>query len=125
MVVRVLLLLAAALSAASVQLPAPRTVTLIVANGTVVTVDGGRRIIPRGSVAIEGRDIVAVDTADVIAARYRGRDTIDAAGAGGPAGLAKTPTPPPRGPFRGPAAAPAPTARPAKHTFPPAAPDAP
>src|SRR4051812_50202733 len=101
MVVRVLLLLAAALSAASVQLPAPRTVTLIVANGTVVTVDGGRRIIPRGSVAIEGRDIVAVDTADVIAARYRGRDTIDAAGGGGVAGAGKTHTNAPMGPFRG------------------------
>src|SRR3954469_10611440 len=101
MVVRVLLLLAAALSAASVQVPAPRTVTLIVANGTVVTVDGGRRIIPRGSVAIEGRDIVAVDTADVIAARYRGRDTIDAAGSVVMPGLVNTHTHAPMVLFRG------------------------
>src|SRR3954464_1807026 len=101
MVVRVLLLLAAALSAASVQVPAPRTVTLIVANGTVVTVDGGRRIIPRGSVAIEGRDIVAVDTADVIAARYRGRDTIDAAGSVIMPGLVNTHTHAPMVLFRG------------------------
>src|SRR3954471_3900538 len=101
MVVRVLLLLAAALSAASVQVPAPRTVSLIVANGTVVTVDGGRRIIPRGSVAIEGRDIVAVDTADVIAARYRGRDTIDAAGSIVMPGLINTHTHAPMVLFRG------------------------
>src|SRR3954463_11472343 len=101
MVVRVLLLLAAALSAAAVQAPAPRTVSLIVANGTVVTVDGGRRIIPRGSVAIEGRDIVAVDTADVIAARYRGRDTIDAAGSVVMPGLVNTHTHAPMVLFRG------------------------
>src|SRR3954462_12336483 len=101
MVVRVLLLLAAALSAAAVQAPAPRTVSLIVANGTVVTIDGGRRIIPRGSVAIEGRDIVAVDTADVIAARYRGRDTIDAAGSVVMPGLVNTHTHAPMVMFRG------------------------
>src|SRR3954452_14180669 len=101
MLVRVLLLLAAALSAASVQVPAPRTVSLIVANGTVVTVDGGRRIIPRGSVAIEGRDIVAVDTADVIAARYRGRDTIDASGQVVMPGLINTHTHAPMVLYRG------------------------
>src|SRR3954469_16255846 len=101
MVLRVLLLLAAALSAASVQVPAPRTVSLIVANGMVVTVDGGRRIIPRGSVAIEGRDIVAVDTADAIAARYRGRDTIDAAGSVVMPGLVNTHTHAPMVLFRG------------------------
>src|SRR3954453_21477115 len=101
MVLRVLLLLAAALSAASVQVPAPRTVSLIVANGTVVTVDGGRRIIPRGSVAIEGRDIVAVDTADAIAATYRGRETIDAAGSVVMPGLINTHTHAPMVLFRG------------------------
>src|SRR3954463_7179909 len=101
MVVRVLLLLAAALSAASVQVPAPRTVSLIVANGTVVTVDGGRRIIPRGSVAIDGRDIVAVDSVEKIAAGYRGRDTIDAAGAVVMPGLVNTHTHAPMVLFRG------------------------
>src|SRR3954469_12791803 len=101
MVLRVLLLLAAALSAASVQVPAPRTVSLIVANGMVVTVDGGRRIIPRGSVAIEGRDIVAIGTAEAIAAAYRGRDTIDAAGSVIMPGLVNTHTHAPMVLFRG------------------------
>jgi 5-methylthioadenosine/S-adenosylhomocysteine deaminase len=96
----VLLAAAAALAAAS-QPFAPRTVSLIVANGTVVTVDGARRVIPRGSVAIEGRDIVAVDAADAIAARYRGRDTIDASGSVVMPGLINTHTHAPMVLFRG------------------------
>jgi 5-methylthioadenosine/S-adenosylhomocysteine deaminase len=95
-----LLAAVAALAAAS-QTPAPRTVSLVVANGVVVTVDGARRVIPRGSVAIEGRDIVAVDTADVIAARYRGRDTIDASGSVVMPGLINTHTHAPMVLFRG------------------------
>ena len=35
---------------------------------------------PNGAVAIDGTDIVAVDTADSIAKQFRGRDTIDATG---------------------------------------------
>ncbi len=35
-----------------------------------------------GAVAIDGRDIVAVDTPDAIAARFSGRDTIDTSGSG-------------------------------------------
>src|SRR4029450_9790489 len=72
------------------QASQPRTVSLVVANGTVVTVDPARRVSARGSVAIDGRDIVAVDTAEAIAARYRGRDTIDAAGRVVMPGLIKT-----------------------------------
>jgi 5-methylthioadenosine/S-adenosylhomocysteine deaminase len=88
--------------AAALAVPAqPRSVSLIVANGTVVTVDGGRRVIPRGSVAIDGRDIVAVDTADRIAAAYRGRDTIDAAGSVVMPGLVNTHTHAPMVLFRG------------------------
>ena len=58
-------LLAAAVVAALAlpQAAQSRSVSLIVANGTVVTVDGARRVLARGSVAIDGRDIVAVDTA--------------------------------------------------------------
>src|SRR5436190_23441147 len=89
-----------AASLAASQAPARRTVSLVVANGIVITVDGSRRVISRGSVAIDGRDIVAVDTADAIAAGFRGRDTIDAAGAVIMPGLVNTHTHAPMVPFR-------------------------
>jgi 5-methylthioadenosine/S-adenosylhomocysteine deaminase len=95
------LVLAAAAMLAGFQTAQPRSVSLVVANGTVVTVDASRRVIPRGSVAIDGRDIVAVDTADAIAARYRGRDTIDAAGSVVMPGLINTHTHAPMVLFRG------------------------
>src|SRR6187455_593206 len=59
---------------------APRDVDLIVTGGTVVTVDAAGRVIENGAVAIEGSTIVAVGTADDIAARYRAGQTIDARG---------------------------------------------
>ncbi|HWJ56153.1 MAG TPA: amidohydrolase family protein, partial [Vicinamibacterales bacterium] len=92
---------AGAVALALSQPPQPRTVSLVVANGTVVTVDGSRRVIARGSVAVDGRDIVAVDTAEAIAAQYRGRDTIDAAGAVVMPGLINTHTHAPMVLFRG------------------------
>ena len=95
------LLAAAVVTLAMAQASQPRLVSLIVANGTVVTVDGARRVLTRGSVAIDGRDIVAVDTAETIAARYRGRDTIDAAGAVVMPGLINTHTHAPMVMFRG------------------------
>ena len=55
-------------------------VSLIVANGIVITVDGTRRILNPGSVAINGTQIVAVDTPAAISARYRSANTIDATG---------------------------------------------
>jgi 5-methylthioadenosine/S-adenosylhomocysteine deaminase len=57
-----------------------RQVSLVVTGGTVITVDGNRRVIPTGAVAIDGTDIVGVDTADAIAKQFRGADTIDATG---------------------------------------------
>ena len=61
--------------------PAAQTrVSLIVTGGTVVTMDGGRRILAPGAVAIDGEKIVAVDTPDAIAKLYTGRDTIRAEG---------------------------------------------
>ncbi len=95
------LLGAAVIALAAPRAAQPRTVSLIVANGTIVTVDGGRRVIPRGSVAIDGRDIVAVDTAETIAAGFRGRDTIDAAGSVVMPGLINTHTHAPMVLFRG------------------------
>src|SRR4051812_21941393 len=58
----------------------PAAVSLIINNGIVITVDGTRRILNPGAIAINGTDIVAVDTPAVIAARYRATQTIDAAG---------------------------------------------
>ena len=55
-------------------------VSLIIANGIVLTVDGNRRILNPGSVAINGVRILAVDTPAAIAARYKSHDTIDATG---------------------------------------------
>jgi len=57
-----------------------RQVSLVVTGGTVVTVDAANRVLPVGAVAVDGTDIVAVDTAENIARQFRGRDTIDATG---------------------------------------------
>ena len=78
-----------------------RAVSLVVTNGIVVTVDRDRRVIQRGGVAIDGRDIVGVDTAERIAEAYRGRDTIDARGAVIMPGLINTHTHAPMVLFRG------------------------
>jgi 5-methylthioadenosine/S-adenosylhomocysteine deaminase len=78
-----------------------RTVSLVVTNGHVVTVDRDRRVIATGAVAIDGRDIVAVDTADAIRTRFTGRDTIDAAGGVIMPGLINTHTHAPMVLFRG------------------------
>ena len=59
---------------------APRQVSLIVSGGTVVTMDPGNRVIANGAVAIDGADIVGVDTAASIAKQFRGRETINSTG---------------------------------------------
>jgi 5-methylthioadenosine/S-adenosylhomocysteine deaminase len=74
-----LLVLVVALAVVSTQSD-QREVSLIVANGTVVTMDSGRRVIANGSVAIDGTDIVAVDPAEVIGRGFRSATTIDASG---------------------------------------------
>jgi 5-methylthioadenosine/S-adenosylhomocysteine deaminase len=56
---------------------APRQVSLVLSGGTVVTMDSGNRVIANGGVAIDGADIVAVDTAENIGKQFRGRETID------------------------------------------------
>ena len=58
----------------------PVTASLVIANGIVITVDGSRRILNPGSIAVNGTDIVAVDTPANIAARFKAVDTIDATG---------------------------------------------
>ncbi len=59
---------------------APRQVGLILTGGTVITMDGSRRMLAAGAVAVDGADIVAVDTPDAVAAGFTARDTIDTTG---------------------------------------------
>ena len=58
----------------------PQQVDLIVYNATVVTMDPTGRVLPRGAVAITGREITAVETAEAIASRYTAKETLDAGG---------------------------------------------
>jgi 5-methylthioadenosine/S-adenosylhomocysteine deaminase len=57
-----------------------RAVSLIVSGGTVVTMDRAGRVLSPGALAIDGRDIVGIDTTDAIGARFSARDTVDATG---------------------------------------------
>ena len=66
--------------------------TLIITNGIVITVDGNRRVLNPGAVAINGPNIVAVDTPATIAARYTGAEVIDAGGKAVLPGLINTHT---------------------------------
>jgi 5-methylthioadenosine/S-adenosylhomocysteine deaminase len=58
----------------------PAAISLIITNGIVVTVDGNRRVLNPGAVAINGAEIVAVDTPAAISSRYKAAQTLDAAG---------------------------------------------
>src|SRR5262245_1388744 len=80
---------------------ATRQVSLVITNGIVVTVDGGNRVISPGAIAIDGTDIVAVDTTDNVRRQFRGRQTIDAAGQVVMPGLVNTHTHAPMVLFRG------------------------
>src|SRR5690349_10827490 len=80
---------------------ATRQVSLVVANGIVVTVDGSSRILNPGSVAIDGTDIVGVDTPGNIRRQFRARETIDASGQVVMPGLVNTHTHAPMVLFRG------------------------
>jgi 5-methylthioadenosine/S-adenosylhomocysteine deaminase len=92
----------ALLAAVRAQQPqGQRQVALVITGGTVVTADAAHRIIPNGAVAIEGTDIVAVDTADAIRRQFSGRETVDAAGQVVMPGLINTHTHAPMTLFRG------------------------
>ena len=80
---------------------APRQVSLIITNATVVTMDAGRRVLASAAVAVDGRDIVAVETAATIAKAYRSADTIDAGGDVVMPGLVNTHTHAPMVLYRG------------------------
>ena len=74
------MLVARAPSLVAAQTAAKRQVALVITNATVVTVDGSRRVLAPGAVAIDGADIVGVDTPAAIAAAFRPRQTIDGTG---------------------------------------------
>ncbi len=85
----------------SAQPPSRRAVSLIVTGGIVVTVDGSSRVLSPGAVAIDGRDIVGVDTPETIAARFSASETIDASGRVVMPGLINTHTHAPMVLYRG------------------------
>src|SRR4051794_39312101 len=59
---------------------ARRPVCLVISGGIVVTVDPNGRVLSPGAIAVDGRDIVGIDTPAAIAARFDAKETIDAAG---------------------------------------------
>ncbi|MCA1631027.1 MAG: amidohydrolase [Acidobacteria bacterium] len=59
---------------------APAPVDLLVRGGTVVTMDGARRVIDDGAVAVKGGKIVAVGTRAEVERRFAAREVIDATG---------------------------------------------
>jgi 5-methylthioadenosine/S-adenosylhomocysteine deaminase len=70
------MILAALLFVTAVAQP----VDLVVRNGTVVTMDTLRRVIPHGAVAVDGGRLAAVGADAEVDARFRGREVIDARG---------------------------------------------
>ena len=57
-----------------------KQISLMVTNGTVVTMDDTRGTIAPGAVAIDGRDIVDVGPAEELGSRYAAAESIDATG---------------------------------------------
>ena len=94
-------IVAVTVSAVAVLAQTARQVSLVITNGIVVTVDSGNRIITPGAVAIDGSDIVAVDTAESVRRQFRGRQTIDATGQVVMPGLVNTHTHAPMVLYRG------------------------
>ncbi len=59
---------------------ARRKISLIVTGGAVVTMDGARRVLEPGAVAVDGPTIVAVGSPADVAARFTATERIDAPG---------------------------------------------
>src|SRR5436305_1649288 len=78
-----------------------QAVSLILTGGTVVTMDASSRVLSPGAVAVEGRNIAAVDTPEAIAARFSSQTTIDASGQVVMPGLINTHTHAPMVLYRG------------------------
>src|SRR5258706_1783345 len=71
-------LIVCAVAALSLGAQTRRQVSLVVIGGTVITENATHRILTPGAVAINGADIVDVDTPAAIAAKYQAAETIDA-----------------------------------------------
>ena len=100
MLLRLTALLLGVATAFQVQ-PSRREVALVITGGTVVTMDRAGRVLAPGAVAIDGREIVGVDTVDAISARFAARETIDASGQVVMPGLVNTHTHAPMVLYRG------------------------
>src|SRR6476659_9265708 len=100
MLLRICALLLAA-SAVVFGQPQRRTVSLVVTGGIVVTMDAAGRVLSPGAVAMDGRDIVAIDTPEAIASRFSGSESIDATGQVVMPGLINTHTHAPMVLYRG------------------------
>jgi 5-methylthioadenosine/S-adenosylhomocysteine deaminase len=74
------LLAAFVLSAVPRVAAAVQTADLVVRNGTIVTVDPQRRVIPHGAVAVEGGRIAAVGAEAEVDGQFRAREVLDARG---------------------------------------------
>jgi 5-methylthioadenosine/S-adenosylhomocysteine deaminase len=59
---------------------APRQIGLILTGGTVITIDSSHHVLASGAIAVDGTDILAVDTPEKIAAQFTARETIDTTG---------------------------------------------
>lgn len=78
-----------------------RAVSLVITGGTVVTMNPAGEVLTPGALAIDGRDIVEVGTPEEVAARFTGRETLDAAGQVVMPGLVNTHTHAPMVLYRG------------------------
>jgi 5-methylthioadenosine/S-adenosylhomocysteine deaminase len=78
-----------------------QAVSLILTGGIVVTMDSAGRLLSPGAVAIDGRNIAAVDTPDAIASRYSSQTLIDTSGQVVMPGLINTHTHAPMVLYRG------------------------
>lgn len=84
-----------------ITLAQKKTVDLIISGGTIVTMDGQRRVIENGGLAISKGEIVAVGTLAEISKNYSSRQIINARGKKVIPGLINTHTHIPMGLFRG------------------------
>jgi 5-methylthioadenosine/S-adenosylhomocysteine deaminase len=81
--------------------PQRQAASLILTGGIVVTMDSAGRVLSPGAVAIDGRNIAAVDTPDAIASRYSSQTLIDTSGQVVMPGLINTHTHAPMVLYRG------------------------